>query len=86
MLMCQHSIRRKHTRYLRPKTCDCVLCCQEYQAQTPIVECKFCHQNLHLECQGQWIVHSILCGQESTCPFCRQHWMVNDYIYFPILV
>jgi hypothetical protein len=62
-----------------------MLCYQEYDQATPVAECKFCHQNLHLECQDQWNTTSIFDGAYPNCPFCRKEWVHNDHIMYPLM-
>lgn len=78
-------IKWKSIIHIHPNTSYCTLCCQLYDANTPITECQTCHQMLHSHCQLDWCITNILSESKPTCPFCRSTWKQNSHILYPII-
>jgi hypothetical protein len=80
-------ITMKPISIIKPKTNECVICCQPYDSDTAIVECSVCHQNSHSDCQLFWAITNTFSDPEGepTCPFCRSVWKNNDSQLFPAM-
>ena len=78
-------IRWKPIGHVIPKTDQCAMCYQEYEANMSIVECQQCHQHLHGQCQLEWCLSNIFSNVEPTCPFCRSTWQNNPVRLYPLI-